>query len=142
MVVEQAIAKYASQTLSGRRVGFDLTPQEFGTPHEPTGPARAEYRTPEHSALLAQLADGRLLATPRGALCSSVNTSADCVQVILRIGIPEVAGDSATAWMYIYEDLPDGREETDTRLLLAKESGEWKVVKSLDTRYALFGKPE
>lgn len=138
MLVEQAVAKYSRDIFAPRRLRYDSTPHEFATPHELSGPGLAPYRTPEHNALLASLAGGEVLLA-RDVVCSS-DAAVDCVQVILRIGIPAIAGDSASASTYVFETVRDAGQETDTQLFLVKQEGAWKVVRAAISRHALMGR--
>ncbi len=56
MAIERIVAPHLRGRFGTRRVGLEAQAQEFGTPHDPTGPERAEYRTAEHLTELAQLA--------------------------------------------------------------------------------------
>ena len=142
LLVELAIARYAKENWAQRALGYEEVPREFGTPHEPTGPPVATYRSKEHSALLARLAGARLLESGRGALCEK-KPAEDCVYKIFRIGVPDVKGDSATALAYVIERIaiPEGAAEMDYKMVIVRKQGVWTVVSAWFSREALFGPP-
>jgi hypothetical protein len=128
--VELALARYLkSRSSGGRRIGLEEKAQEFATPHAPTGPEYASYRTREHLARLAEQAGAILLGHPV-AYCSE-NPTPDCVEGTIRIGVPQVIGDSAKIWYYTYD--PHYLSDFDTRVLAVRSPmGGWNIVRELE----------
>ena len=137
LLVERAVARYAGALDLFRPFGYEEGAQEFGTPHEPTGPVLALYRTQEHSNALAQDLGARAVRFPAVTFCGELSPIG-CVQTVFRIGVPVVAGDSATVWLYCYSvSKGDGSaEETDLELLLVKRDSRWSVAKKLRARFS------
>lgn len=140
MAVEQAVAQYAVRYTKNRRLGYEERPHEFATPHERTGPNRLAYRSNEYTTLLAALAGAKVVSLQLVEFCRTIRTDS-CLDVVIRIGQPELTSDSATVWLYTYEESKkaDWGEEVDIRLLLVKENGRWNVVKVLEERRAYAG---
>jgi hypothetical protein len=140
-LVERAVARYAAEQFRGKALGLELPPREFGTPHPPTGPPQASYRTPEHWAAVAQDAGARPGRSQSGKFCRNA-AETDCVWAIIRIGVPAITGDSALVWLYEFEAIEhDAMEETDIQLLLVRTNGAWQVTERLEMRSAYYVKP-
>lgn len=140
LAVERAVAVYARSIYQGRRLGFDNTPWEFMTPYAHGERDLARYRSPEHVEAIAHLVGGSVVQFPDLPLCKRAVDSA-CVQTVIRIGVPVIAGAAARVWLYAYEVLDDGdlSEETDRLLLLVRDGDSWRVVQELEIRRTYSG---
>lgn len=140
LVVERAVAVYARSIYQGRRLGFDNTPWEFMTPHAHGERDLARYRSPEHVEAIAHLMGGAVVRFPDLPLCKRAVDSA-CVQTVIRIGVPAMAGDAARVWLYAHELLDGGElsEETDRLLLPSRDGDSWRVVQELEIRRTYSG---
>ena len=136
--IERAAARYVREHYHDHILGLEDRAQEFATPHAPTGPTRAGYRSREHLKRLAEDAGATIIEQGSFVYCSS-QQKPGCIEMAVRIGVPEQRGDTATVWLYVREPAADS--EVDSQLLLVRRGGNWSVERPLQFREALFEPP-
>ncbi len=79
---------------------------------------------------------------PRRPFCAKGHAE-DCFDVLVRIGVPRLSGDSATVWLYVIEEVENGAalEESDTLYQIVRDNGNWRVDRPLDSRRTYFVLP-
>ncbi len=136
--VEQAIARYQVSRTSSIRLGFDPAPWDFAA----AAPAAPPSRSPQSISLLARTLGAEVVDIAKANLCRRA-VELDCWHQVVRVGLPEVRGDTATAFLYTDERILGGEagEITAQRLLLVREAGTWTVVRVLEVTRSIYGKP-
>lgn len=135
--VEQAAAGYLPTLFPDQRIGLDAAPFSYYEKN-PTEQAR---RTSGHLTLLAGVARAELVVESEARFCVS-DPGPGCIGALLRIGVPEVSGDTATVWLYARRrwrhpenQAADVRtSHSDTQLLVLRADGRWRVVRVLQER--------
>lgn len=131
LLVERAVARYARSIEGVHRLGFQNTPRGF-TKQTLADSVSTAYRTPEHIKSLLSDARATLVTSSTFAFCYSLFVP-ECLETVFRIGIPEVAGDSAKVWLHTF--VQSGKESflaSGLKLLLTRTDAKWSVVKTLD----------
>ena len=136
MAIELAVARYVGKRDTRQRlIGLDDRAQEFATPHAPTGPSFAAYRTRQHLEALAREAGAELVGS-RGVVYCVEQPKTGCFESTFRIGVPEQRGDTAMVWLYSFE--PRWNSEMDLHLKVVRGGSGWTVVGPTDYREGLF----
>ena len=141
--VERAVARYARSRDSLRALGFENGAQSFDTPEPQQGSQRPLYRPSSHLAFLLQDLQATEVRLSDSIFCGSAH-KAGCVQSVVRIGRPLIAGDSATVWLYAYDAL-NGQGSisaaiTATQILLRRRDSSWAVIRALQSSESLLGR--
>ena len=133
MRIERAVARFVRTIYPTQTLGYEEISQEFATPHAPTGPVRAGYRTPQHTAALVR--DLRAVVRLRTSKLCEERGQTGCISTVIRIGTPVITADSATVWLYAYD--PVVPEEYDQKLLVKRGPDGWFVAGTIENRVGL-----
>jgi len=135
--VELSVARYVKSLGLKGNIGFD----ESAQPSTVQSSIRPAYRSVQHAASLATEMGAQSVKLDEVVSCSAPRDPRSCkmngVIQVLRIGVPEIKGDSATIWLYSQ----DGREggltpvsQSDKLLLFVRDGNSWRFAKIVSFR--------
>lgn len=124
-VVELRAAEYLLELYPTSRIGLQEPGASLGGPDAPPG-----KRSQSQVAALLSTLKANLVETPD---CTDVQ-SPDCVSVLVRIGAPEVSGDSARIAVSARSYPPNFVVEA--LLLYVREGGGWALKRRISGRHA------
>ena len=125
--VQLAAARYVRARYSGVSLGFEDSTSAF-TPGLAADRGRLAVHAPADAAAIAQALEAPTVHLGESRRCSGV-PGPGCVDVVVRVGVPDVVGELARIWVYVYDKR--FAEEGHMELEVALRSGQWFVTKQL-----------
>ncbi len=135
LAAERLIAFHVAPIHSGERLGLEAATVDFGQRVPASTPP---HRIGAHLDSLAQRSRARLVS-PGSNLACGISATPDCIQRLVRIGLPRVTGDTAETWVYTLET--GYPERLDYRMRLVRRNGGWAPLGVAEYRRTYLGDP-
>ena len=135
--IERAAANFLRSVIAERPLAFDGSSVFFGA-HRPH-----PKRDSTQARALAQLLDATELSWDKALSCTDPHDIRTCklvnAKAIVRLGVPEVTGDSATIRFFSRKMTDSARQPIrayDGTIVLVRKNGSWQALRISDGRFS------
>ncbi len=130
--IQRAVARYVKASSATSTRGFDDAIKDFIAASDS---AAIGHYPPDQAKVLAEDLEGVVIQFPNGACDLLLQTG--CIELVARIAVPRIEGDSATVWLHTYDTRYN--EMVSRELLVKRRGSTWAVVWVLQVHRARSG---